>query len=308
MFILKPVARSVEFGYGSGMPTYIMGGVPSASTAYNPGPIQRYNGVTRSTDSSTINSGAKSAAGGGLGDFVYVLGGQYGSNTNRSGLGNKYDGAVLTNFSTGVTGNWYDNASAFLANKIYILAGNYSGATNKIAQFDGSTTSDTGLTLTTSRSGGLSASPAGSNIFLFGGGSNVITRFTGSSSSNDAATLAASLTDVATTGSGSSGSLVFIFGGLVSPSTYQNTIQRYDGTTRSTDGATLSNAMAPGEQTGGQAANSMAGLSFIFGGRLSGSFTNVIQRYNGTTRTTDSATLSSAQVGHTCANVTTGFQ
>lgn len=191
------------------------------------------------------------------------------------------------------------SAAYTFANNVYVFGSN-AQSTN-IHRYNGTTVTQDTAVMPDVLSAHSAAALTASDIYLFGGllgGSTPSTNATASihkftglgcivSNSLASATHYTSTTVVSGT--------AFIFGGISSGNATQTSIQRFNGTSVSTDGATLDSPS--GGITGKYAcAAPIFTESFIFGGVNTAVPTifNNIQRYNGSSRTIDGATLGTA--------------
>lgn len=295
MFALLPVARSVSYTFPNNV--YVFGSnAPSTN-------IHRYNGTTVTQDSATMPNTLMRQAAAALNPAdIYMFGGQLGGFSDGNATANiyKFTGLACVVSST-LVGPVSNTNVTVVSSVAFIFGGRSSGGATQtsIQRFNGSTTSTDTAVLDNPNSGvtgeGSAASVIGSNSFIFAGIQPAvptylsgIQRYTGSVRTTDSATLATPLCYPA---AATLSSIAYIFGGSTdnSTQTFSSAIQTYNGSTAGTAGVSLADAI------GYEACSVLGSDIFVFGGSNHSSWSNLIQRFNGSTRTTDSATLFKAQ-------------
>lgn len=205
--------------------------------------------------------------------YVFVFGGYASGNTYKADI-DRFDGSTMSANFNSLSQACSDSAAENLNSDIYLFGGyftTYNGSsyvpqyTSVIRKFDGYISTTTGIN--SSSSSNQAAATIGSNVYLFGG--YYVTGLIG--------------------------------GGQPDVNKYSlNTIRRFSGSSIATESATMSNSQWA------SAASTLGQNAYIFGGSyLTSQGTsnptiynlNSIQKFDGTARTTESATLADSTSG-----------
>lgn len=294
------------FAYNRGvyLPKYLFtfGGVDSSSNYKSS--IDKFDGTSSSANGLSLDTGASNIASANLNLSIYLFGGYYTVPSGGSYVPSytstvrKFDGYTSSTSGMPFSGSADDSAASALNSKVFIFGGGYytgligggqpdvyQYTLNSIKRFDESNITTDSATLQYNMKG-MASQTFGSNIFIFAGSyltsqgtPNPTVYSTYNIQKYDGTTRTTESASTADSGSGlttaSFNSKVWIFG--------KSLIHQFDGTTRSSTGVTLSVVDS--------GAGSIKNNGFVFGGTTSGSKTNTIKKWDGTTLTTLSATL-----------------
>ena len=292
--------------------TYIFGGSDGGSSNI----IQRWDGTRRTTESATTTTSIPYTASR-LHTNVYVYG-EAGSNGNI----NKWDSTTVSEVyivNNGLAAGKCSSSKLDSYNFIFgvwdetHIQNPYLGWSISISRWDGSNYSiRTAFPPPINGNySGHASSQLNSYIYVFGGGyngMNGINKIFKFASSDSLIEESATLSDILHSHSTSRlNSYIYIFGGIIASDIFTtNIIQRWDGTTRTTESATLANTLS--RHSSSSLPVNLSTYTYIFGGYThpygqSFYWNNTIQRWDGTTRTTESATLANTLSGHSSATL-----
>lgn len=268
---------------------YLMGG-NNGSTYYSY--LHSFNGTTRTTTGSSLSQNKASVTNGAAilpsQSADYLFGGVLGV-LSFSAVTEKWNGTTRT--TAAAVSN-----SAGQSNARYTNGNDYYHVGAALYKFTGSAHSVSAATSLASQYSPSAYYPSTDVSYTFGGPgkypSSAIIKWNGTTESTETATMPSVLDSAGS--SYLTNSTIYMFGGLLGGSTgaVTNAIQKWNGSSVSTETATI--AVAKRYLTSGF----ISDVIYTYGGLSNNNTTyhNTIEEYDGTTRTTASATLVGAMV------------